>query len=478
MPSSPPKQAHSEHLEDWEVLPAPKPTVRANPLHGRIPGYQAITNDLATVKKKHIFTIITTTLLISGDGKPIPDAALVIDNKLIAWVGSQSDLPGKYSDSPHRAVSVPYLMPGLWDCHVHFAGIPADSNSNAGFFLTHPAEAGARLAKGCWESLQWGYTSVRDLSGMGCEVSRAVEDGTIVGPNIYSSGGGLGQTGGHGDFHDLPAGVVLANMGVATISPGHYGTGALMVVDGKEECRRAVRLNIRRGARCIKVIASGGVGSLNDNLFCAQFSSEELECIVEEAARQNISVAAHVHAKPGIMAAVRAGVRTVEHVSFADREALDLIKKKDVVYVATRTICELLLATNGEGLPPQIWEKTKLIGQANKEAYVMAIGMGIKIALGTDLSPGFNAAKELEYAVDAGMSNLEAIKAATANGPLTVGLQAPKTGQLKVGYEADVIGLLENPVEDVTVLQDIDNVKWVWKGGKVFKGPGVGPWGE
>lgn len=185
-----------------------------------------------------------------------------------------------------------------------------------------------------------------------------------------------------------------------------------------------------------------------------------------------------VHAKPGIMAVVRAGVATIEHGSFADREALDLVKKKGVVYVATRTIIEMLLSTGGKGLPPQIWEKAKLIANAHKDAYALAVKMGVKIALGTDLGPGENPAKELEYAVEAGMSNLEAIKAATANGPLTVGLKAPKTGQLKVGYEADVIGLLQNPVEDVKVLQEIDNVKWVWKAGKAFKGPEVGPWGD
>lgn len=466
-------------FEEWEIIQPLGPNQHTS-LYAPTTGSQATTTtyDLTASTDKNGYTIITTSLLIPGNGRPISDAALVIDGRLIAWVGPESDLPGKYSDLTYRAVSVPYLMPGLWDCHVHFSGLPADATGNSAMLTTHPAEQGARLAKGCWEALQWGYTSLRDLGGLGCEVARAVEDGTIVGPNIYSSGGGLSQTGGHGDYHDLPAGMILSNMGVTNVTPGHFGSEAFTIVDGVEDCRRAVRLNIRRGARCIKVIASGGVGSLNDNLFCAQLSSEELECIVEEAARQNISVAAHVHAKPGIMAAVRAGVTTVEHCSFADREAMQLIKKKGVVYVATRTITELLLSSGGEGLPRQSWEKTKLMAKANKDAYALAVKMGVKIALGTDRLPGFNAAKELEYAVEAGMSNLEAIEAATANGPLTVGLKAPKTGQLKAGFEADIVGLQMNPVEDVKVLQDIDNVKWVWKAGKAFKGPGVGPWGE
>ena len=190
------------------------------------------------------------------------------------------------------------------------------------------------------------------------------------------------------------------------------------------------------------------------------------------------SVAAHVHGKAGIIAAVQAGVTSVEHVSFADHECIDLIKEKGTIYVATRTIVELLLASGGRGIPKQSWEKAKQCGKVSAGAYKLAVEGGVTCALGTDTSPGFNMAMELDYAVQAGMTNLEAIKAATANGPLTVKAQAPKTGQLKVGYEADFIGVTDNPVEDVKVLQPKENTKWVWKGGKLFKGPGVGPWGE
>ncbi|KAK9778136.1 putative Amidohydrolase [Seiridium cardinale] len=177
----------------------------------------------------------------------------------------------------------------------------------------------------------WEYISVRGLSGLGCEIPGAVEDGTVVGPIIYSSGGGLSQTGGHGDIHDLPARMVLGNIGVTSITPDHFGTGALMAVDGKEECRRAVRLDISpRGT----VHQGGGLWRCRVSQcwhFCPQFSSEEQERVFEEAARQTLAIAAHVHAKPGIMAVIRAGVVTVEHGSFGDREAMDLIRKKGVV---------------------------------------------------------------------------------------------------------------------------------------------------
>ncbi|KAK0614709.1 amidohydrolase [Immersiella caudata] len=428
--------------------------------------------------KKKVYTIVRADLLIPGDGEPVPDGAIVIEGKIIAWVGKQHDLPEKYI-SAFRDVKVPYLMPGLWDVHAHFMGESATEAANyVGFITEHPASAGARLARGCWESLQRGYTSLRDVAGLGCEISRAVNDGTIPGPNIYSSGACLSQTAGHGDVFPLPAGDVLLNLGVSTVTPGHFGTGVSMLVDGVDECRKAVRLQVRRGAKVIKVLASGGVLSRDDNPLYAQFSAAELECIVEEANRQGRAVAAHVHGKPGILAAVKAGVTSVEHVSFADEECLELIKEKGTLYVATRSVIDLLLKSQGRWLSPESWKKAQLVAADHLAAYKLAIKKGVPIALGTDSAPGFNMAVELEHAVNCGMSNLEAIKAATANGPLSVGPQAPKTGQLKEGYEADVIAVVENPVEDVRVLQKHDNIVWVWKGGKLYKGPDVGPWGE
>ncbi|KAI1197088.1 amidohydrolase [Nemania serpens] len=433
-----------------------------------------------TSSKKTAYTIIKTGLLIPGDGQPLNNGALVIENKLISWVGPGSEVPAKYTDAAHRTFSIPFVMPGLWDVHAHFAGEPpeTDQGDHNAIFLQHPATAGARLTKECWEAIQRGYTSLRDVAGFGCEIARAIDDGSIVGPNVYSAGACLSQTGGHGDIFTIPAGDVHQNFGVSSVQPGHWGTTMSLLVDGVDECRRAVRLQIRRGAKCIKLFASGGVLSLDDNPLYAQFSPEELRVIVEEAGRQDRAVAAHVHGKPGILAAVRAGVTTVEHVSFADEECIELIKEKGTVYVATRTIVDILLQSGGEGLSKYQWEKAQLVGGNHLNAYKLAVKAGVPIALGTDTAPGFNMATELEHAVKAGMTPLEAIKAATANGPLSVGAMAPKTGQLKAGYEADILGLLHNPVEDVKILQNKQNINWVWKGGRLFKGPGVGPWGE
>ncbi|KAK8095512.1 hypothetical protein PG999_013534 [Apiospora kogelbergensis] len=433
---------------------------------------------------KVFYTIVKADLLIPGDGEPYEDAALVIEGNLIAWVGAAADLPKKYADAgpqERRVFSVPAVMPGLWDVHTHFdGGGPDELASYVSFITEHPASQGARLARQCWESLQRGYgTSLRDVAGYGCEVAKAINDGSIVGPNIYSSGGCLSQLAGHGDIFPLPAGDVLLNMGVGNITAGHHGTSMSIIVDGVDECRRGVRLQIRRGAKCIKVLASGGVLSLDDDVGCAQFSPEELACIVDEARRQKRCVAAHVHAKEGILQAIHAGVTTLEHVSFADDEVIELAKDKKVIWVATRTVLKLLLDSGGEGVPRKSWEKAQQVADASLAGYKQAIADGgITFALGTDTPPGFNMAMELELAVQCGMTNLQAIRCATANGPLTVGEQAPKTGQLKVGYEADVLGLTENPAADVGVLQHKENIKYVWKGGVLYKGPDVGPWGE
>lgn len=439
--------------------------------------------DEASATKKALYTIITSDLLIPGDGQPLPKGTVVVEDKTIVWVGAKAELPGMYTQCSHKSHHVPYMMPGLWDVHVHFLDGSNDPDEAASTIALeslaeHPAITGARLAKQCWNAIQLGYTSMRDCGGFGCELTKPIEDGAIIGPNIYSSGSYLGQTAGHGDIFALPPGDALLNMGVHNIAPGYWGSGFSCIVDGVDECRRGVRLQIRRGAKCIKVLASGGVMSRDDNPMYAQFSPEELRVIVEEATRMERSVAAHVHGKPGIMAAAEAGVSTVEHATFADQECIDLIKKKGIIYVATRNAVVGGIERGSDGIPKKIWDKLVLINKNHLTAYKLAIENGLIIALGTDTPPGVDKAKELEYAVEAGMTNLEAIKAATANGPLTVKGQAPQTGQLKVGYEADILGVVENPAEDVRILQRRENIKWVWKGGKLYKGPNIGPWGE
>ncbi|OOF91405.1 hypothetical protein ASPCADRAFT_57515 [Aspergillus carbonarius ITEM 5010] len=434
---------------------------------------------LATATDQAKITTIYADLLIPGDGEPLRNVALVISDKIIAFVGPAADIPKKFLRATQSSHRVPVLMPGLWDCHMHFGGDDDYYNDYTAGLATHPAASGARLARGVWEGLQAGYTSYRDLAGYGCEIAKAIDDGTIVGPNVYSSGAAISQTAGHGDIFALPAGEVLGNYGVMNPRPGYWGAGQLCIADGLEEVRRAVRLQIRRGAKVIKVMGSGGVMSRDDNPNFAQFSPEELKLMVDEAARQGRIVSAHVHGKAGILAAIHAGCKSLEHVSYADEEVFELMKEKGVLFVGTRAVVELLLATKGEGLVKESWAKVQALAGAHLRAYQGAVKAGVTMALGTDTAPGGPTTLELQFAVEkGGMTPLEAIRAATANAPLSVGPQAPLTGQLREGYEADVIALEENPLDDIKVFQDSKVVTHVWKGGKLFKGPGVGPWGE
>ena len=429
-------------------------------------------NNAEQSKKKNI-TCICTDLLIPGRGEPLQDAATVLEDGKIAFVGSQSDLPAKYATAPQ--VQVPVLMPGMWDCHTHFSGGTEDLD----FLLPHPATCGAFLVRSLHDTLMAGITSIREVGGYAIEASVPVEAGLAYGPHVYAAGAALSQTAGHGDAFELPVGVVWKSSGVSINSGGDYpGSNMLCLADGVDECRKAVRLQIRRGAKLIKVLASGGVLSRDDDPKLQQFSDEELRIIVEEAGRMNRIVAAHVHGKPGIMAAIRAGCRTLEHGSYLDDEAIAYMKEKDVMLVATRTIVAVL--RENLHLIPSEKSRRKLIEteKVQKAAYARAVKAGVKCALGTDLgvstpgnplAHGTNAG-EFAYAVEAGMTPLQAIEAGTANAPDTLGPMAPKSGQIREGYDADVIALSKNPLEDIAVLKDPRNVTHVWKAGTLSKG--------
>ena len=252
------------------------------------------------------------------------------------------------------------------------------------------------------------------------------------------------------------------------------------LADGVPECLRAVRLQLRAGAKVIKICASGGVVSeLGDPMF-QQFSEEEMRAMVEEAARARVIVAAHCHGKVGIMTALRAGVKTIEHGSYLDEEAADLMLEKGAMLVATRLILENGLALK-DFMPPFAYEKMKVLADSHWNGLQTAIRKGVKIATGTDTvgtKPGSKylrfdqEGRELDLHVQAGMTPLQAIEAATANGPLTLGPQAPKAGMLKEGFDADFIGLDKNPLDDIKVLSGPDHVTHVWKAGQLYKSPG------
>lgn len=410
---------------------------------------------------------IEADLLIPGRGEPLRDAALLIEEGRIAWVGPRDRAPAAEGRMPtHR---VPVVMPGLWDCHVHMTGLHHTSLDDA---MRVPVPvAAARAVRDAGRALDAGVTSVREVGGYGVYVARVIDEGAVRGPHVYAAGDLISPTGGHADLHTYSTGCVA--------DLGERG-GWLRTCDGEAECLRAVRLQLRRGARLVKICASGGVLTTYDHPMHQQFSDHELRVIVEEAARAERIVAAHCHGKAGILAALRAGCRTIEHGTYLDDEAADAMKEAGAILVTTRFV-KVRMTAHGErtGLPEYARRKLVETADVHRQAIERAIRRGVRVAAGTDtLTSGDDTALpwglhglELSLLVEAGLKPLEAIEAATATGPETLGPQAPRSGRLEEGFDADVIALASNPLDEIGILSDPARVTHVWKDGRLEKRP-------
>lgn len=401
-------------------------------------------------------TRIDADLLIPGRGNPTENGTVIIEGGAITYAGPSGDAP----ETPDaETTTVPVAMPGLWECHAHFVGL--DSPDIMTQISTTAALMAARATVDLKATLMGGVTSAREVGGYGLDIQPGIAAGQVVGPSVYGAGQILSTTGGHADIHGLPLEAIdlVPSLGI--------------LADGVAEVTRAVRINLRKNAKVIKICASGGVMSEVDHPMHQQFSHEEIVAIVEEAARAERIVAAHCHGKAGIMAALNAGVKTIEHGSFMDEEAADLMLEKGAIYVPTRFVVDQLLHME-DILPRYAYEKGVMVADAQAAAMKLAIARGVKIAMGTDIFVhgamyGRNG-YEIKLLQDAGMTAIEAIEAATANGPDTLGPQAPMSGQLREGYDADVIAIDFNPLEDASGWGDPDRVTHVWKAGARVKG--------
>ncbi|KAH8889043.1 amidohydrolase 1, partial [Thozetella sp. PMI_491] len=320
--------------------------------------------------------------VIPGRGQPIPNAIIAVSpsSGKITHVGSQANFPNPPPKS--KQVHVHCLLPGLWDVHAHFTGITQIDFPE--MITTHPATCGAAIARSFHDTLMAGITSVRDVGSFAVEAHVAVEKGYILGPTVYGSGAAIGITGGSCDAVMFPADFMYARFGV---DHSNYwaGCGMMVVADGVDECRRAVRQQIRRGAKCIKIVASGGVLSRTDDPQYRQYSDEELRVLVEESSLQGRAVAIHAHGKKGIMAAIKAGAHTIEHGSYIDEEAATLMKERGVTLVATRHVVEAGLKRLDK-MHPATARKMVMVAESHKKAYQTAIRLGVKIAMGTDIA--------------------------------------------------------------------------------------------
>ncbi|HVB42146.1 MAG TPA: amidohydrolase family protein [Streptosporangiaceae bacterium] len=406
---------------------------------------------------------IEAELLIPGSGEPVRDGVVVLDGPVISYAGPARGAPATPGALVYRTETV---MPGMWDCHGHFLG---SRDLNLDKLPVEPvALRAARCARDLTSALDAGITSVREVGGMGVYLARAVAEGVLDGPTIYAAGSILSTTGGHADLHSYP---------LAWVTDFGHHLGELRLADGTAECMRAVREQLRKNAKVIKICASGGVMSEVDDPIHQQFTVAEMKVIVEVAGLADRVVAAHCHGKPGIMAAIDAGVRTIEHGTYLDDEACDAMREAGTILVPTRTIVEDIMA-NLDAVPDYAAAKLTAIAHTHAEAAARAIERGVTIAMGTDIgvtgpdrpnSWGGNGA-EVVHLVKLGMTPLQAIEAATATAPGTLGPQAPRSGKLAAGYDADVLTVGADPLADISVLGRPEHITGVWTAGRRVKG--------
>lgn len=400
--------------------------------------------------------------LIDGSGAPPPAEpyALLVDGQRIAAVAPERQLPRPAGTRALDASGMT-LMPGLIDCHDHLANLEGGMQARAAIT---PTLAIFKTAQVFHDTLLGGCTSVRDASGVDLGMKQAVEQGLIPGPRLKISVVILSQLGGHND-HTEPCGVDSTFPKLQTIPDG--------ICDGPDACRRKVREVVRAGADWIKIATTGGVGTPIGGPLLRQFSTEELAAIVDAAHAAGKPVMSHAYGGEGVRICLDAGVDSIEHGAALDDELIEQMARQGTWLVPTFTVLRKVVAIDAASpgaLPAYMAPKARWLIERQRESFPKALAAGVKIAMGTDaggFGHGRNAA-ELAYMVEAGMTPMQAIVAATRMGAQCMGL-GDTVGQLREGMLADLLVVDGDPLADVAVLEDRARLRLILKDGAVIK---------
>ena len=404
-------------------------------------------------------TLIHAGRLIDVDaGRAYNDRTIRISGNTIAGVESGFTRP-RDSDTLID-LSQSTVMPGLMDTHVHLNG-QYSANSNLNRFVLNEADYAFDAAKHARITLNAGFTVVRnvgDAFNVTIALRKAIAAGDVPGPMIFSAAKGLASTGGHGD----------PTNGWAAHFDGDPGPKD-GVVNSVEDARKAIRQRYKDGADWIKITATGGVLSVAKNGQNPQFTMEELEAIVDTAADYGLRVAAHAHGTEGMKRAVLAGVASIEHGTYMSEEVMDLMIERGTYLVPTIMAGDWVAekAAIDGFFPELVRPKAAAIGPIIADTFAKAYRRGVPIVFGTDtgVSAHGDNAQEFALMVAGGMPEMEAIQSATivAADFLDIG---DTHGRISEGYQADIVAVRGNPLEDITLLQD---VSFVMKGGVVYK---------
>ncbi len=401
--------------------------------------------------------LVGGTLIDGLGGEPVGDSAVLIDaSGRIVAAGPRAAV-GMPEGTEVTDVSGMTVMPGLIDCHDHLASFTYELLSRWG--MTEPRSTRTlRIARVIEDTLQSGYTTIRDCGWLEAGFRVAVEEGLIEGPRLLVAAGPLGPT--H-SVQDRPtfSGHRRYSMPDPNIP---YG-----VADGAEEIRAVVRENARVGEDLIKVFQTG-FGRATHLGTDACYDLEELKALVHESHAQGRLVACHAVGGPGLRTAVEAGVDSIEHGCYLDRDhdLLRMMADKDMTLVPTLTV---FAHHSAEGNPVAQVEAREF-REHHIETVQQAMRYGVRVAAGTDAGGWFhgNNSIELDMLADAGMTPTQAIVAGTREAAACCGLEGD-LGTLEAGKLADLIVVDGNPLGDVTVLQDRDRIMLVMKEGQVFR---------
>ncbi|MFK8011113.1 MAG: amidohydrolase family protein [Marinicellaceae bacterium] len=396
-------------------------------------------------------------LAVPGE-KVLKQQTIVIEDQVIKQV-----LNGYVSfdeiDSQAKVIDLKdsFVLPGLMDMHVHLQGELGPDNTKDKLKMSAQLKAMRSTHYGM-KTLMAGFTTVRDVgsdSQYMYAYRDAVNNGWVDGPRIIAAGG-VGITGGHADVSGIKPDLM------------EFYTDK-SICDGPYDCRRAARDAIKYGADWIKITSTGGVMTDRATGTGQQMEADELTEVVLAAKRMGRKVASHAHHEDGIIAALEAGVASIEHGTYTGPKAIKLFKKTGAYLVPTLLAGDTVvnMAKNTNILSPAVKQKALVVGAAMQGNFIKAYEAGVKIAYGTDSGVSVHGtnAKEAVLMYEAGMPAMQIIKSATVNAADLLDMSS-SIGTIEAGKMADIIAVDKSPIKDIKQLLDVD---FVMKGGKTYK---------